>query len=109
MPTPIASDLLKLILKLESLPYVSNSRNRFGRDMVGFVSENIRSSAYADTLYCDWLTTTPEMSEFSLTWHKKGTKDNAKSKGESGLPCLVPFVIGNGSKITPLALTLAWV
>lgn len=45
IPKPIASDLLKFILKLASWPYVWNSFIRLGSDMVGFVRENIRSSA----------------------------------------------------------------
>lgn len=66
---PIASDLLKLIFKLESCPYVSNFCMSLGRVMAGFVRENMRSSVYADTLYCDLLTSTPVISGFDLTWH----------------------------------------
>lgn len=44
---------------------------------------------------------------FCLTWHRNGSRDNAKRRGESGHPCLVPFVNGNESEVTQLALTLA--
>lgn len=33
--TPMASDLVKLILKLETLPKLSNSAMRFGKDRCG--------------------------------------------------------------------------
>lgn len=45
IPMPIASDLAKLIFKLESAPYVANSGSKFGRETEGVVSVNIRSSA----------------------------------------------------------------
>lgn len=47
------------------------------------------------------------ISGFSLTWHRKGSRDSAKRRGESGHPCRIPLVIGNESKVTPLALILA--
>lgn len=41
IPTPIASDLERLTFRLESVPYVANSRNRFGRDIVGHLRKPI--------------------------------------------------------------------
>lgn len=75
--------------------------------MAGLVMENIKSSAYADTLCWVSRSVIPLISGFSLTWHRKGSSDIANSKGDSGHPCLVPFDIGKESETTPLALTLA--
>lgn len=86
IPTPIASDFAKLIFKLESCPYVVNSCNKFGREVVGEVSENIRSSAYADTLCWLWSTVTPEMLGFKCMWQRNGSRERAKSRGDSGHP-----------------------
>lgn len=44
---------------------------------------------------------------FNRMWHKKGSKESAKRRGDKGHPCLVPLAIGNGFDRTPLALTLA--
>lgn len=49
----------------------------------------------------------PDMLGFFRTWHKNGSSDRAKSKGDNGHPCLVPLVIEKDSEITPFALTLA--
>lgn len=67
IPTPISSDLVKLIFRLDSAPYISNSRNRYGSDICGFVSVNIISPAYADTFCCKFPTLTPVTSGFSRT------------------------------------------
>lgn len=107
IPIPIASDFVKLIFKLESAPYISNSRSKFGREIAGDVSENMRSSAYAETLCWVSLTSTPLMSGFCLTCPKNGSSERANRSGESRHPCRVPLVIEKDSEVTPLALTLA--
>lgn len=42
---PIASDLVKLILRLERVPYLSNSLRQFESEIKGFLIENNMSSA----------------------------------------------------------------
>lgn len=93
-----------LTLKPESSPNRESSSKRPGREMVGYVRKNIRSSAYAATQFC-LPTRMPLMSKLDLTRHRKDSSSRMKIRGDKGHPCVVTFYIMNDSDTFPLTIT----
>lgn len=76
----IASDLVRLIFRLEMYPYLENSCNS-------------RSSAYAAILYSICAIWNPFMFGFDISLLMNGSSEIMNKMGGRGQPCLVPLAI----------------
>lgn len=88
-----ASDFEALILYPEIARNRSNSACRIGRVIWGRVKVRIISSAKRVILNSLSLTAIPHIYRLFRMEAARGSTHNANNKGDSGHPCLVPFVI----------------
>ena len=74
---------------------------------LGFSMYSIMSSANSDRFSSSFLIWIPFISFSSLIAVPKTSKTTLKNSGESGQPCLVPDIRGNGFSFPPLGTMLA--
>lgn len=100
-----ASDFEALILYPERARKRSNSACRIGRVIWGRVSVRIMSSAKREILNSLFLTAIPCISGLFRIEAARGSTQSANNKGDSGHPCLVPFVTEKGVESAKGVLT----
>ena len=99
-------DFCALILYLATLPNSLISSSSFLMASLGFSTHGIMSSANGDS-FTYFPIGIPFISFSSLIAVAKTSKTMLKHSGESGQPCLVPDLSGNGFTFSPLRMMLA--
>ena len=74
---------------------------------LGFSMYSIMSAANSDSFTSSFLICIPFISFYSLIAMARTSKTMLNKSGESGQPCLVPDLRGNGFSFSPLRMMLA--
>ena len=101
-----ARDFCALILYTVALPNSLISSSSFLVKSLVFSMYSIRSSANSDS-FTSSLMLIPFISFSSLIAVAKNSETMVNNSGESGQPCLVPDLRGNGFSFSPLRTMLA--
>ena len=102
-----ARDFCALTLYPATLPNSLMSSSSFLVACLGFSMYSIMSSANSDISTSSFLIWIPFIPFSSLIAVDKTSKTMLNSSGESGQPCLVPDLSGNGFSFAPLRMMLA--
>ena len=102
-----ARDFCALNLYLATLPNSLISSSGLLVASLGFSMYSIRSSANSDSFTSSFPIWIPFISLSSLITVAKTSKTMLNNSGESGQPCLVPDLSGNGFSFSPLRKMLA--
>uniref|UniRef100_A0A670YX28 Uncharacterized protein n=1 Tax=Pseudonaja textilis TaxID=8673 RepID=A0A670YX28_PSETE len=95
------------ILKPATFPYCFIFSINLGAVSNGSSNINTRLSAKACNLYSSFLIFIPFISLSSLIFLFNTSNVNSNSRGDSGQPCLVPFLISMDSVNSPFIITFA--
>ena len=95
-------DYCALILYLATLPNSLISSTSFLVAFIGFSMYSIMSSANSDSFTSSFPIWIPFIYFSSLIAVAKNSKTMLNNSGESGQPCLVPDLRGNGFSFSPL-------
>ena len=102
-----AIDFSALILYPATLPNYLISCSSFLVASLGLSMYHVMPSANSDSFTSSFLIWIPFISFSSLIAVVKTSKSMLNSSGESGKPCLVPDLSGNGFNFSPLRTMLA--
>uniref|UniRef100_A0A8C9C6Z0 Uncharacterized protein n=1 Tax=Phocoena sinus TaxID=42100 RepID=A0A8C9C6Z0_PHOSS len=102
-----ARDFCALILYPAALPDSLINSCSFLVASFGFSMYTIMSSAKSDSLISSFQMWIPFISFSSLIAVAKTSKTMLNNSGESGKPCLFPYLRGNGFSFSPLRIVLS--
>ena len=102
-----AGDFCALILYTATLPNLLISSSSFLVAALGFSMYSIMLSTNSDRFISSFLIRIPFIYFLSLIVVTKTSKTMLNNSSESGQPCLVPDLSGNGFRFSPLRTMLA--